>query len=132
MSQGTVRRDALPQDPSGAVYTITKEHRDTHAGRVFSLNLEQASVGTVGYNYLIKVGEKQCHLSYGGNMRSDGIVLRFFEGATVSANGTELTPVNNNRDTALKVATPAPKSSFMKLRSRRFDSVSITNYQRRA
>jgi len=106
MSQGTQRRDALPQDPSGAVYTITKEHRDTHAGKVFSLRLEQASVGTGGYNYLIRVGAKQCHFSYGAVMRSDGIIMRFFEGSVVSANGSDLTPINDNRDLAGHVAVP--------------------------
>jgi hypothetical protein len=106
MSNLTNNRTSVPQDPSGAVYTITKEHRDTHAGRVFELNLEQASVGTSGYNYLIRVGAKQAHLSYGGVIRGDGIVLRMFEAPTVTTTGSSLTPVNTNRDLADKVAIP--------------------------
>jgi len=94
----TRRRDTI----SFADTVIQEEHRMIHDGFMFHLSGKVTGmVDTNVDDYLIIVGDEEAHLDdiVIGAGRGD-IDILMYEGTTVSANGSALTPFNQNRESA--------------------------------
>lgn len=82
-------------DRHGNLVTICSPHNAIHHGEMFFVG-HRASIGLTSRNVLIKVGATAIHIEY--EMTSSlGGTIDFFEGTTVSSDGTVLTPFNRNR-----------------------------------
>jgi len=95
---------SLRTDKGGNVHTpvtISYEHHKVHEGKLFGAGYYSSSVANNGaINVLLQtpVGTT-AHVYLKVNVGGDA-VFRAFEGTTVSAAGTAITPIDHNRETA--------------------------------
>ena len=94
----TFKRVGLPQDPSGAVAIIDKDHWDIHKGIMWQISESRASIDdSPGALYLITTGKNELHFAVGASISAQECVIEIFETPTTSAAGAAVTPVNKNR-----------------------------------
>jgi len=94
----TFRRNGVPQDTSGAVAIIDKDHWDIHKGIMWQVSESRASIDdSPGALYLISTGKNELHFSVGATISGQECVIEIFETPITSAAGVAVTPVNKNR-----------------------------------
>lgn len=87
-------------DPESSVLVfIDFEHSKVHSGLLFSLSGVISSLAAGSTTYFHGLTDSRVVHFREGNVSATGapIDIAFYEGATVSANGTELTALNRNR-----------------------------------
>lgn len=97
----------LPVDSiSGAVQSIEYEHSRIHSGKGFLFNGKHTVAnGASAYHLLDNPAASYPHLRVFAVTASSGPMdIEFYEGATTSASGTAVTPVNYNRNSATTAA----------------------------
>jgi hypothetical protein len=88
-------------DISNAIITINLEHSKIHQGEGWEVSIETGNIASAAsYYVLFKTSEGyRPHLrSYEVTATDSPITIRLFEGATVSADGSEVTARNRNRN----------------------------------
>jgi len=92
---------ALVDSIAGARVSVSHIAALSHEGKVFSAGQFDATLAdAASLNLLIRVQDNPIYTRFGAEMVGDGELI-IFEGTTVSANGTPITPVNLNRMSAL-------------------------------
>lgn len=81
--------------------TLTYLHHKIHQGNCFAVSqLTDDVADDANLDFLLVVGAKEAHITFEGS--SEGLAWNFlYESPTITANGTEVTPRNRNRESSV-------------------------------
>lgn len=86
---------------TGGINTIDTEHHEIHEGEHFLLeNCFEAVANAAVNNIVVISGAKYCHMTFEVTTNNGKITIETFENTTFTGTGTQLNPLNNNRNSA--------------------------------